>query len=129
MKLEKKTLSLYFLYVLLISLILFLFFNLKSSTNNMLKDLNTLSPYLKNENWDESKKLLDEFNNKYKKTLERITIITNDIEVNNVYLLLIDIFTNIELKNKDTCLNKLENLKFSIKNLYTSQIPSILNIF
>ena len=39
-----------------------------------------------------------------------------------------DIFTNIELKNKELCLNKIENLKFHITNFFQSQVPSIKNI-
>lgn len=129
MKFNKKTVTVYCLYLVLLSYILILFFNLKSSTQTMLHDLNTITPYLKNENWEISEELFNQFDKNYTKKLENLTIINKDIEIREILLSIVDISTNIDIKNKNLCLNKLENLKFHIINLYKSQIPTLLNIF
>lgn len=128
MKLNIKNISVYGLYSILLVFTLILFFNLKFSTNKMIKDLEIITPYIKNENWETSKLLFHNFNKNYKNKLENFSIILNHKEINEALLSITDIFTNIELKNKELCLNKIENLKFHITNLFQSQVPSIKNI-
>lgn len=128
MKLNIKNISVYGLYSILLVFTLILFFNLKFSTNKMIKDLEIITPYIKSENWETSKLLFHNFNENYKNKLENFSIILNHKEINEALLSITDIFTNIELKNKELCLNKIENLKFHITNLFQSQVPSIKNI-
>ena len=128
MKLNIKNISVYGLYSILLVFTLILFFNLKFSTNKMIKDLEIITPYIKSENWETSKLLFHNFNENYKNKLENFSIILNHKEINEALLSITDIFTNIELKNKELCLNKIENLKFHITNFYQSQVPSIKNI-
>lgn len=128
MKLNIKNISVYGLYLILLVFILILFFNLKFSTNKMIKDLQVITPYIKSENWETSKLLFHNFNENYKNKLENFSIILNHKEINEALLSMTDIFTNIELKNKELCLNKIENLKFHITNFFQSQVPSIKNI-
>lgn len=128
MKLNIKNISVYGLYLILLVFILILFFNLKFSTNKMIKDLEIITPYIKSENWETSKLLFHNFNENYKNKLENFSIILNHKEINEALLSMTDIFTNIELKNKELCLNKIENLKFHITNFFQSQVPSIKNI-
>ncbi|HJD00342.1 MAG TPA: DUF4363 family protein [Candidatus Dwaynia gallinarum] len=128
MKLNIKNISVYGLYSILLVFTLILFFNLKFSTNKMIKDLEIITPYIKNENWETSKLLFHNFNENYKNKLENFSIILNHKEINEALLSITDIFTNIELKNKELCLNKIENLKFHITNFFQSQVPSIKNI-
>ncbi|OAT87155.1 DUF4363 family protein [Candidatus Arthromitus sp. SFB-turkey] len=128
MKLNIKNISVYGLYSILLVFTLILFFNLKFSTNKMIKDLEIITPYIKNENWETSKLLFHNFNKNYKNKLENFSIILNHKEINEALLSITDIFTNIELKNKELCLNKIENLKFHITNFFQSQVPSIKNI-
>ena len=128
MKLNIKNISVYGLYSILLVFTLILFFNLKFSTNKMIKDLEIITPYIKSENWETSKLLFHNFNKNYKNKLENFSIILNHKEINEALLSITDIFTNIELKNKELCLNKIENLKFHITNFFQSQVPSIKNI-
>lgn len=128
MKLNIKNISVYGLYLILLVFTLILFFNLKFSTNKMIKDLQVITPYIKSENWETSKLLFHNFNENYKNKLENFSIILNHKEINEALLSMTDIFTNIELKNKELCLNKIENLKFHITNFFQSQVPSIKNI-
>lgn len=128
MKLNIKNISVYGLYSILLVFTLILFFNLKFSTNKMIKDLEIITPYIRNENWETSKLLFHNFNKNYKNKLENFSIILNHKEINEALLSITDIFTNIELKNKELCLNKIENLKFHITNFFQSQVPSIKNI-
>lgn len=128
MKLNIKNISVYGLYSILLVFTLILFFNLKFSTNKMIKDLEIITPYIKSENWETSKLLFHNFNENYKNKLENFSIILNHKEINEALLSITDIFTNIELKNKELCLNKIENLKFHITNFFQSQVPSIKNI-
>ena len=128
MKLNIKNISVYGLYSILLVFTLILFFNLKFSTNKMIKDLEIITPYIKSENWETSKLLFHNFNDNYKNKLENFSIILNHKEINEALLSITDIFTNIELKNKELCLNKIENLKFHITNFFQSQVPSIKNI-
>ena len=128
MKLNIKNISVYGLYSILLVFTLILFFNLKFSTNKMIKDLEIITPYIKSENWETSKLLFHNFNENYKNKLENFSIILNNKEINEALLSITDIFTNIELKNKELCLNKIENLKFHITNFFQSQVPSIKNI-
>ena len=51
MKLNIKNISVYGLYSILLVFTLILFFNLKFSTNKMIKDLKIITPYIKSENW------------------------------------------------------------------------------
>ena len=95
---------------------------------HMIKDLEIITPYIKSENWETSKLLFHNFNENYKNKLENFSIILNHKEINEALLSITDIFTNIELKNKELCLNKIENLKFHITNFFQSQVPSIKNI-
>ena len=127
MKLNIKNISVYGLYSILLVFTLILFFNLKFSTNKMIKDLEIITPYIKSENWETSKLLFHNFNENYKNKLENFSIILNHKEINEALLSITDIFTNIELKNKELCLNKIENLKFHITNFFQSQVPSIKN--
>ncbi len=128
MKLNIKNISVYGLYLMLLVFTLILFFNLKFSTNKMIKDLEIITPYIKSENWETSESLFNNFNENYKNKLENFSIILNHKEINEALLSMTDIFTNIELKNKELCLNKIENLKFHITNFFQSQVPSIKNI-
>ena len=128
MKLNIKNISVYGLYLMLLVFTLILFFNLKFSTNKMIKDLEIITPYIKCENWETSESLFNNFNENYKNKLENFSIILNHKEINEALLSMTDIFTNIELKNKELCLNKIENLKFHITNFFQSQVPSIKNI-
>lgn len=128
MKLNIKNISVYGLYLILLVFTLILFFNLKFSTNKMIKDLEIITPYIKSENWETSESLFNNFNENYKNKLENFSIILNHKEINEALLSMTDIFTNIELKNKELCLNKIENLKFHITNFFQSQVPSIKNI-
>lgn len=128
MKLNIKNISVYGLYLILLVFTLILFFNLKFSTNKMIKDLEIITPYIKSENWETSESLFNNFNENYKNKLENFSIILNHKEINEALLSITDIFTNIELKNKELCLNKIENLKFHITNFFQSQVPSIKNI-
>lgn len=128
MKLNIKNISVYGLYLILLISILILFFNLKFSTNKMIKDLEIITPYIKSENWETSESLFHNFNENYKNKLENFSIVLNHKEINEALLSMTDIFTNIEFKNKELCLNKIENLKFHITNFFKSQIPNIKNI-
>src|SRR5699024_1520531 len=128
MKLNIKNISVYGLYSILLVFTLILFFNLNFSTNKMIKDLEIITTYIKSENWETSKLLFHNFNENYKNKLENFSIILNHKEINEALLSITDIFTNIELKNKELCLNKIENLKFHITNFFQSQVPSIKNI-
>lgn len=129
MKINKKTILIYTVYLFLIAFILTLFFKLKTTTTNILKDINIITPYLENENWEKSKELFDNFTNNYKKPLENLSIMIKDTEIRDVLLIMTDIHTNIGFKNKTSVLLNIENLKFYINNLYKSQIPTVLNIF
>lgn len=95
----------------------------------MIRDLNSISPYIENENWETSKEMLDDFYNKHKNKIEMFSVILRNDEIDKALMCILEIFLNIELKDKPSCLNKIENLKFYISNFYISQIPNIKNIF
>lgn len=95
----------------------------------MIKDLELIPPHIKSEDWETSKDLLVKFYEKYKNKIEMFSIILRNDEVDKALLSISDIFLNIELRDKLSCLNKIENLKFYISNFYVSQIPNLKNIF
>lgn len=129
MKSKIKNLIVYIPCALLLAFVLFLFFNLKTSTSKMLKDLDLISPEIKNENWEISIELLNNFLEKYENKFEMFSSILRNDEVDKALLCISDIFLNMELKDMPSCLNKIENLKFYISNFYISQIPNLKNIF
>ncbi len=128
MKTNIKNLIVYIPCLILLISILVLFFNLKISTSKMIKDLDIISQYVKSESWEISKNLFDNFYNQYRSKIENFSIILRNDEVDKALISISDIFLNIELEDRATCLNKIENLKFYISNLYISQIPNLKNI-
>lgn len=129
MKNKIKNISVYGLYILIVIITISLFFDLKHKTNDILTELNSISPYIENEDWETCETKFIEFNNKYTKRIDHLSFILNHEEINIALAMIEDVFTNIKLKNKVFCLNSLEGLKFRILNFYRSQVPNIINIF
>lgn len=129
MKLNIKNFFVYSVYSTLIICVFTLFFNLKYSTKKMINELDNIIPHIKNENWEITKSMFYNFNENYKPKIENFSFFLNNKEINEALLQLTDIFSNIEIKNKDNCLNKVEILKFQISNFYKSQIPNSKNLF
>lgn len=129
MKLNIKNFFVYSVYSTLIICIFTLFFNLKYSTEKMINELDNILPHIRNENWEITKSMFNNFNKDYKPKIENFSFFLNNKEINEALLQLTDIFSSIEIKNKDNCLNKVEILKFYISNFYKSQIPNTKNLF
>lgn len=129
MKCNLKEFFTYFIYLLILIFSLSLFFNLKVSTKIMEKDLKNIISHIKNEEWETSQTLFNEFNKNYKNKIEKFSIFLNHKEINDALLCMSNIIVNLEIQNKDLCLNKLSSLLFHIKNFYKSQTPNYKNIF
>lgn len=129
MKRNIKNISVYGIYIIIVIIAISLFFDLKYKTHRMINELNSISPYIENENWETCKTKFTEFNDKYTKKIDHLSFIINHEEINSALAMIEDIFTNIDLQNKVFCLNSLEKLKFRILDFYRSQVPNIINIF
>lgn len=128
MKINIKNVTVYGLYILLITSIIFSFFHLKHSISEMNKKLEVITTYVESENWEKSEILFEEFEKLHKHKLERLSFILKHTDINDILLSIVDVSTNIKLKNKDMCMLKLENLKFNLYNMYKSQLPKFENI-
>lgn len=128
MKFNFKNILVYSTYSILILLLLYSFFSLKSSTKKINKDLETIILSVKDENWELSSTLFHKFKENYSEKIKNFSSIIRHDEINKALLSIIEISTNIELKNKDECLNSLNKLHFLIINFYENQIPNLLNV-
>ncbi len=128
MKLNIKNILVYCTYLILLVCILYLFLNLKSSTNKINKDLENIISNVHSENWEETSNLFNEFKENHSKKIRDLSSIVRHDEVNKALLSLVEISTNIDLKNKNECLNNLNKLYFYISSFYKNQIPSLINV-
>ncbi len=123
-----QTIVIYGLYILLLIIIVSSFFSLRSYTKNVLNSLNTITPYIETEDWERVNKLFEEFKEKNKNKLKRLSFIVKHTTIDDILLDMVSISLNISLKNKELCMEKLEILKHNIEHLYDSQIPKLQNI-
>lgn len=129
MKYNLKEFFAVLIYALIITSFLCLFLSLNNSLKSMEKDLENITLNVKNENWETSKNLFNEFNHKYKSKIEKFSILINHREVNEALLYISNVYESLDSKDKSVSLNKLSSLSFVLKNFYKSQLPNYKNIF
>lgn len=128
MKFNIKGILVYGICLTILVVIIISFFNLKTYTKKMITDLDKIILYIKDENWEISESSFEKFNEDYKDKIENFSMIINKKEVDEALLSMVDVLSNIQLKDKNICLSKIENLKFHILNFYRSQIPNFKNV-
>lgn len=104
-------------------------YTLNSEAQRLDEDLSALEESVKNQNWDSASKKLEKFHRKWDKVSSLWSILVDHYEIDNIELLLSELVSYVDNKDKNESLSRMSSLKTLIKHIPKKESFNLENVF
>ena len=101
---------------------------LNSEAQRLDEDLSTLEETIKNQNWDTASEKLEDFHSRWDKVRSLWSMLIDHYEIDNIELLLSELVSYVDNKDKNESLSRMSSLKTLIKHIPKKESFNLENI-
>lgn len=101
---------------------------LNSEAQRLDEDLSTLEETIKNQNWDTASEKLEDFHSRWDKVRSLWSMLIDHNEIDNIELLLSELVSYVDNKDKNESLSRMSSLKTLIKHIPKKESFNLENI-
>ena len=99
-----------------------------SEAQRLDEDLSTLEETIKNQNWDTASEKLEDFHSRWDKVRSLWSMLIDHYEIDNIELLLSELVSYVDNKDKNESLSRMSSLKTLIKHIPKKESFNLENI-
>ncbi|GAA0744488.1 DUF4363 family protein [Clostridium oceanicum] len=124
----KKTIVSIILFIVTITIVTFYSFALNKECTELINQSNTLENLVLSNSWDKAYKQSNKLLKDWQNDDNKISMVINHSEIENIHVELWKFTQYIKMKNKDEALASIHVIKYSLKHIINNEKVNIRNI-